>query len=131
MPVSYPTMYNFSYNEWQIGQSYSPDFARSATFGRNQAGDDQKKSLEVVYQADREADPSPVTGFTFNADPVKTEIANCAAVISEMIPVLSNGAAAPAGLLPQFLSRLENAGIDTIIAEKQAQLDAWKSANGN
>ena len=35
----------------------------------------------------------------------------------------------PAELLPQFLSRLENAGIDTIIAEKQTQLDAWKAAN--
>lgn len=124
-------MYNFSYNEWQIGQSYSPDFARSATLGRNQAGDDQRNSLQIVYQADREADPSPVTGFTFNPDSVKTEIANCSAVISEMIPVLSNGAADPAELLPQFLSRLENAGIDNIIAEKQTQLDAWKAANGN
>ena len=86
-------------------------------------------SLEVVYKADLEADPSPVTGFTFDATPVKTELANCSAVISEFIPVLSNGAGDPAELLPQFLSRLENAGVNTIIAEKQAQLDAWKAAN--
>lgn len=122
-------MYNFNYNEWQLGQSYSPDFSRSITFGRNQAGEDQKNKLALVFKADLEADPSPVTGFTFNADPVKTELANCSAVISEFVPVLSNGAGDPAELLPQFLSRLENAGIDTIIAEKQTQLDAWKAAN--
>ena len=28
-------------------------------------------------------------------------------------------------VLPQFLAALEDAGIDKIIAEKQAQLDAW------
>ena len=122
-------MYNFNYNEWQIGQSYSPDFSRSITFGRNQAGEDQKNKLALVFQADLEADPSPITGFTFDSTPVKTELANCSAVISEMMPVLSNGAADPAELLPQFLSRLENAGIGTIIAEKQAQLDGWKAAN--
>lgn len=121
-------MYSLNYNEWQIGQSYSPDFTRS-NFGRNQAGEDQKKALQIVYKADLEADPSPVSGFTFDATPVKTELANCSAVISEFIPVLSNGAADPAEQLPQFLSRLENAGIDNIIAEKQAQLDAWKAAN--
>jgi putative aldouronate transport system substrate-binding protein len=121
-------MYSLNYNEWQIGQSYNPDFTRSE-FGRNQTGDDQKKALEIVYKADLEADPSPVTGFTFDATPVKTELANCSAVISEFIPVLSNGAGDPAELLPQFLSRLENAGVNTIIVEKQAQLDAWKAAN--
>ena len=121
-------MYSLNYNEWQIGQSYNPDFTRSE-FGRNQTGDDQKKALEIVYKADLEADPSPVTGFTFDATPVKTERANCSAVISEFIPVLSNGAGDPAELLPQFLSRLENAGVNTIIVEKQAQLDAWKAAN--
>lgn len=124
-----PGKYSLSYNEWQIGQSYSPDFSRSS-LSRNQAGEDAKKKMEMVFKADLEADPSPVTGFTFDATPVKTELANCAAIISECVPVLSNGAADPAQLLPEFLSRLENAGVDTIIAEKQAQLDAWKAANG-
>ncbi|MGN1026413.1 MAG: ABC transporter substrate-binding protein [Faecousia sp.] len=121
-------MYSFNYNEWQIGQSYSPDFSRSS-LAHNQSGEDQRKSMEIVFKADLEADPSPVTGFTFDPSPVKTELANCSAIISEVVPVLSNGAADPATLLPDFLSRLENAGINTIIAEKQAQLDAWKAAN--
>ena len=32
--------------------------------------------------------------------------------------------------LPKFISEIKAAGIDEIIAEKQAQLDAWAKANG-
>ena len=35
------------------------------------------------------------------------------------------GALVPVTTLPQFNSELKDAGIDTIIEEKQAQLDAW------
>lgn len=120
--------YFFNYNEWQIGQSYSPDFARSDFKNWKSVGDDQKKACQVVFDADLTADPSPVTGFEFDPSPVKTELANCAAIITEVIPVLNNGAADPAEALPKFQQRLKDAGIDTIIAEKQAQLDAWNAA---
>ena len=118
--------YNFNYNEWQIGQSYSPDFTR-ALYNRNEAGDKQKESQTIVFDADRKADVSPVTGFTFDPSPVKTQMANCASVITEMVPALSSGSVDPAKSLPEFLQRLETAGINDIIAEKQTQLDAWKA----
>ena len=118
--------YNFNYNEWQIGQSYSPDFTR-ALYHRNEAGKLQNESQSIVYKADQEADVSPVTGFTFDQSSVKTEMANCSAVISEMVPALSNGSVDPKTALPEFLSRLEVAGVDKVIAEKQAQYDAWKA----
>lgn len=124
----YEGKYNFNWNEWQIGQSYSPDFSRS-NLAKNQAGEDQKKSMQIVFDADLTADPSPVTGFEFDVSPVKTELANCSAIITEVVPVLSNGSADPAELLPKFLQRLKDAGVDAIIAEKQAQIDAWKAAN--
>lgn len=119
--------YNFNYNEWQIGQSYSPDFTR-ALYNNNKAGDLQKESQSIVFAADREAEISPVTGFTFDQSSVKTELANCSAVMLEMIPALSNGSIDPITALPEFLSRLEVAGVDKIIAEKQAQYDAWRTA---
>lgn len=117
--------YSFNYNEWQIGQSYSPDFTRALYF-RNEQGDKQKESQSIVYKADREADVSPVTGFTFDPTPVKTQMANCASVITEMVPALSSGSVDPEKTLPEFLQRLKTAGVDEVIAEKQAQLDAWK-----
>ena len=112
-----------------MGQSYSPDFARS-DFGRqlNDAQKDTVAKQNLIFEADKTATPSPVTGFTFDPESVKTELANCSAIITEMVPVLGAGAADPAEYLPQFLQRLKDAGVDTIIAEKQAQLDAWHAA---
>lgn len=123
--------YNFNWNEWQIGQSYSPDFTRS-DFGlvESDKNKDVQAKQNIIFDADRTADPSPVSGFEFDPSPVKTEMANCSAIISEMVPVLSNGASDPAATLPQFLQRLKDAGVDTVIAEKQTQLDAWRAANG-
>lgn len=117
--------YNFNYNEWQIGQSYSPDFTR-ALYRRNEDGDKQKESQTIVYKADAEADVSPVTGFTFDPEPIKTQMANCASVITEMVPALSSGSIDPEKSLPEFLDRLKTAGVEDIIAEKQAQYDAWR-----
>ncbi len=123
--------YTFNYCEWMLGQSYNPDFTRS-DFGRqlNQSQIDTADKQRIIFQADQEATPSPVSGFTFDPEPVKTELANCAAVITEMVPVLGAGAADPAEYLPLFLQRLEDAGVDAIIAEKQAQLDAWLALRG-
>lgn len=56
--------YNFNYNEWQIGQSYSPDFTR-ALYNKNEAGDIAKESQSMVYEADKAEDVSPLDGFVF------------------------------------------------------------------
>ncbi len=121
--------YNFNYSEWQVGQSYSPDFTRSLV-PIGELGEQQKKSMRVVFEADLKADVSPVSGFTFDQTKVKTQLANCQAVLTEVIPALSNGSVDPVKTIPEFLSRLEAAGVNDIIAEKQAQLDAWRAANG-
>lgn len=118
--------YNFNYNEWQIGQSYSPDFTR-ALYSRNEAGDKQKESQGIVFEADRNADESPLSGFVFDSEPVKTQIANCTSILEEMRPALCSGSVDPETKVPELLERLESAGVNDIIAEKQAQLDAWKA----
>lgn len=118
--------YNFNYNEWQIGQSYSPDFTR-ALYSRNEAGDKQKESQGIVFDADRNADESPLSGFVFDSEPVKTQIANCTSILEEMRPALCSGSVDPETKVPELLERLESAGVNDIIAEKQAQLDAWKA----
>lgn len=59
---------------------------------------------------------------------MKTQIANCSSIISEMLPSLASGSIDPETKIPEFLSRLESAGVNDIIAEKQAQIEAWKAA---
>lgn len=120
--------YNFNYNEWQVGQSYSPDFTR-ALYSRNETGDVAKESQSIVFAADKEADVSPLTGFVFDSSSVKTQIANCSSVITEMVPALASGSIDPETAVPEFLERLESAGVNDIIAEKQAQVDAFYAAN--
>lgn len=116
--------YNFNYNEWQIGQSYSPDFTR-ALYNRNEAGELQKESQQIVFDADKEADVSPLTGFVFDSTNVKTQIANCSSIITEMVPALTAGSVDPEVKVAELRQRLKDAGVDDIIAEKQAQLDEW------
>ncbi|MDC7286781.1 ABC transporter substrate-binding protein [Blautia schinkii] len=118
--------YNFNFNEWQLGQSYSPEFTR-ARYDNNESGEKQKESQSIVFAADKEADVSPLSGFVFDPSPVKTQIANCSSVITEMVPALSSGSIDPEKSVPEFIKRLEGAGVNDIIAEKQAQLDAWSA----
>ena len=71
------------------------------------------------------AKPSQAYGFTYDSTPVKTEVAAVTNVCNEFRKALEFGVVDPEGTLDEFISRLKAAGIDTIIAEKQAQLDAW------
>ena len=120
--------YTFNWCEWMIGQSYSPDFSRSL-YNNNESGELTKKAQQMVYDADKTALASPVAGFTFNTEPVKTEYAQCSAIISEMVPALGSGSVDPDQALPEFLNRLEKAGVNKIIEEKQKQIDEWKAAS--
>ena len=74
------------------------------------------------------ATASKAYGFTYDSTPVKTEVAAVTNVCNEFRKGLEFGVVDPEGTLEEFLSRLEAAGIDKIIAEKQRQLDEW--ANG-
>lgn len=119
--------YNFNYNEWQIGQSYSPDFTR-ALYNKNEAGENQQKAQQIIYEADKTAEVSPLTGFVFDSSGVKTQIANCTSIITEMVPALTSGSIDPEQNVPKFIERLKSAGVDDIIKEKQTQLDKFNES---
>lgn len=64
-------------------------------------------------------------GFSFDGEPVRTEVAACINVWTEFMPSLLTGSADPDQVLPQALTKFKAAGVDRVIAEKQKQLDAW------
>ncbi len=74
---------------------------------------------------------SAVMGFAFDSSSVAAEITALANVCSQYRVGLENGALDPAVYLEKFNSDLQDAGIDTVIAEKQSQLDEWLAENGN
>lgn len=66
-------------------------------------------------------------GYAFDATSVSAERAAVQKVISQYTALLAYGIVNPHEVLPEFLQELEDAGIDTVIAENQRQLDAWIS----
>lgn len=70
---------------------------------------------------------SPAFGFTFDNSGVTNEVSAVQNVINEYLPGLSTGSMDPEVELPNFIAKLKAAGMDKIIAAKQAQLDAWVS----
>lgn len=89
-----------------------------------QEGDDPDK-WEQLKNFCGEARRSPALGFTFDNTMVMNEITACNNVIAKYEVGLRWGALDPDEALPKFNEELKAAGIETIIAEKQAQLDAF------
>jgi len=86
------------------------------------------KAWDATYALNNESPPSAALGFNFNPDPVKTELANVSAVVAEFEPPLTAGMVDPATALPEYLKRLDEAGLQTVIAEAQKQLTEWAAA---
>lgn len=68
---------------------------------------------------------SSANGFVFNTAPVAAEVSALANVITEYQASLETGVADPEVVLPEFLQKLEAAGLEDVIAEKQKQLTDW------
>lgn len=75
--------------------------------------------------------PAPALGFNMNIAPVSTEVAAINNVLAEYYRPLINGTVDPEKVLPVFLQKLQIAGVETLIAEEQKQLDLWKAAQSS
>ena len=73
---------------------------------------------------------SKALGFTYDSSAVQNEITAVNNVVSKYAAGLEAGSLDPTTELDKFIAELEDAGIDTIVAEQQKQLDAWAAENG-
>lgn len=87
-------------------------------------------ALEEMRKNNDNGKASGILGFIFNPEPVKNEIAQVSAIQKESNPILTTGS------MPDFENyytdlqkRLDEAGMDKILAEAQKQFDAWKADN--
>lgn len=80
---------------------------------------------QLVVEANQTALHSKALGFVCDTEPVADEIAACSNVLQQYYLPLINGEVDIDEVLPVFQEALRDAGIDRIIAEKQAQLDTW------
>ncbi len=83
---------------------------------------------DLVKSTNEEAIPSLALGFSFDPSPVADQVTACTNVYNQYYLPLINGEVDVGEILPVFQKALKDAGIDAIVAEKQAQLDAWLAA---
>ena len=84
-----------------------------------------KEELAAYNAEINESNTTKYYGYAFNPDVVKTQYAAVNDVISTYRTSLECGVVDPETVLPQFISALESAGINDIIAANQEALDAW------
>lgn len=68
---------------------------------------------------------SPAMGFAWDSSNVMNEVTACQNVVSAYRTALVWGAIDPEENIPKYIAELKAAGIDTIIAEKQRQLNEF------
>ena len=77
------------------------------------------------------AEPKPNRGFKFDATNVATELGLVNNVYAEYYNELIKGQNSNVDqIVDNFIEALKDAGMDTIVAEAQRQLDEWRAANG-
>jgi len=80
---------------------------------------------EQFREFNRGAKLSPALGFTFDAEPIKTEAAALLNVRKQYDAALETGSVDPDQVVPQYLAAMKAAGLDKAIAEKQRQLNEF------
>ena len=68
---------------------------------------------------------SPILGFTFNTEKVKTQVSALTNIKKQFMPGLETGKTDPAVQVPKFTAKLEAAGLNDVLKEMQAQVDAF------
>lgn len=87
-----------------------------------------KESLAWELEQNQNADVSPAMGFSFDSSAFKTQYTAVTNVINQYLPGLMCGSVDPDTEIPKFVSALNDAGYQDILAAKQEQLDAWSAS---
>ena len=106
---------------------YSPNtlWLHASTFNAYLLEGQDADVWEQTKELNNSAKESPLMGFSFNPDPVTTEIAQCTSVISRYLPLFQFGIGDIENDYEEFIDNLDKAGAQTIIDEMQKQVDEW------
>ena len=110
--------YDLSGYSWELGNNFN-----AYVYG-SQADDLWEQTAKI----NETAEVSMILGFSFDIEPVQTELSSCQAVVDEYLGPIARGSVDVDTELPKFLEKLEAAGVDKVIAEAQRQINEWKAA---
>ncbi|MED5018214.1 ABC transporter substrate-binding protein [Paenibacillus chibensis] len=107
-----------------------PSFALGNEFILNLYDNDPKDKWEQFKKFNADAKSSPLLGFHFDPSKVQTEMAALKNVSDEYMPALMTGTVDPKDYIAKADQKFKAAGLDTVMAEVQKQIDEWKAAQG-
>jgi putative aldouronate transport system substrate-binding protein len=88
------------------------------------------EALAFMKKGTDNATTSPILGFTFNTEPVKSQIAQITPIVDEAYKILVDGMASDVDkYLADLKVKLKAAGSDKVLAEINKQLGEWKTIN--
>lgn len=111
--------YNLSNTSWQFANQFNAYLV-----------DPQEDGVwEETAEINSKASYSPLVGFNFDYSKFELELNNCYSIYNEYMTSFLQGIYGSGSKLTekygQFVSKLEKAGANRIIAEMQKQVDAW------
>lgn len=123
--IGYPEGVNADNSTYELGLDwyFGNDFLNETWQGNDPA------DKEADMENNKTLKVSPAMGFNFDSTSVSTELAAIANVTNQYLPGILCGSLDPESAIPKFLAALKGAGIDAVVAEKQAQLDSWRAEN--
>lgn len=114
--------YHYQWYAWQLGGLSVAKVPPAATLG----------FAELLDEFNNSATVSSNLGFILDTEPIINEITACNNVVKEYhTGILTLGQLENVDeLCDAFVQKLKDNGIEKIVEEVQAQLDAWRTANG-
>ena len=107
-------------NDWSMA-----GYAQATFFNVSLLASDTVDQWAEVKMLNAQAIPSVMLGFQLDTSKFETELANCRQVYETNLAELLTGARDTDEALNIMISQLKAAGIDTMIAEAQKQVDAF------
>lgn len=111
---------NSGYNpnaDWEYGNQFNAYYTDPTKVG----------AWPATKKLNDEATPSPILGFSFDTEPVKTEMAQIGAVTKEYT-LMGLGFIDYGEKAAEYQKRVMDAGAEKALAEINKQLEAWRAA---
>ncbi len=93
-----------------------------------EAGNPVNYWVEEVQKQNENAIASPAMGFIPDVTPIADEIAACKAIFEGYKSLINTGTGDPDEVIPQMMDEMRASGFDDILAEVNAQYNAWLAA---
>ena len=100
-------------------------YTQGTFFNVTPTDDVEFNQWDEVHELNDAAEPSVLLGFAFDSSKVEDQIQNCATIWDRYHPELLTGSVDPEATVKTMYEEMEGEGLNDIIAEAQAQIDAF------